>query len=115
MSVLPRSESFTLFAARGRVYARNVRGKVIDLGRLACEHGAWAAEIDGSHDRIAPQPSALAALDAVAERLTFLFLDGQFTALADLAGDGRPDLEQAPQRELALEPPGPAQAAPATG
>lgn len=115
MSAHPRPEPFTLFAAHGRMYARNLRGKIIDLGRLACEHGEWTAEIDGSHDRIEPQPSALAALDAVAERLTFLFLDGQFTALADLAGDGRPDLEQAPQRAIALGPPGPAQAAAATG
>ena len=40
----------------------------------------------------------------LAAMVSFLFLDGQFTALEDLGGADRPDLVDAPQLEVTLDP-----------
>ena len=40
----------------------------------------------------------------IAATTTFLFLDGQFTALEDLGGADRPDVQGAPQCEVTLDP-----------
>ena len=102
------AHSFTLYAYRGRVYASNVRDKLIDLGSLAPQDdGTWAYELDGEKCPNATGfASAEEALAAVAECVTFLYLDGQFTAQRDLSDVHRPDLPDAPQILVALDPRG---------
>ncbi|WP_284466445.1 hypothetical protein [Diaphorobacter nitroreducens] len=53
------------------------------------------------------------ALAHIAASITFLYLDGQFTALQDLGDRSRPDVREAPQIQVALDPRG--QARPAIG
>ncbi|MDB5955071.1 hypothetical protein [Ramlibacter sp.] len=78
-----RPQPFTLYAAGGRVYASNSDQKVIDLGELARDDsGAFAWLLDGNQQRGSGFTEE-AALGDLAQRLRFLWLDGQFTALAD--------------------------------
>ena len=101
----PAGVPFTLYALRGRVLASNVRGKLVDLGHLAQEgDGSWAYRLDGDQSTGAALASAEEVLDHIASTTTFLFLDGQFTALEDLGGASRPDLDTAVQREVVLSP-----------
>ncbi|WP_313311329.1 hypothetical protein [Pulveribacter sp.] len=102
------TRTFTLYAYRGRLCASNVRGKLIDLGSLAERSGSgWAFELDGEGSLGAcGYASAEQALTAAAESMTFLFLDGQFTAQRDLSDVPRPDLPHAPQVVVALDPRG---------
>lgn len=99
---------FTLYALRGRVVASNVKGKLVDLGHLSRdgEGGTYTYRLDGDQSTGSGFADVQAALAHIAETTTFLFLDGQFTALQDLGGADRPDLAGAPQRQIALEPPG---------
>lgn len=97
--------SFTLYAAGGRVYASNVRDKVVDLGLLEERgSGGYRYQLDGD-DAIASAGFATAedALVHLAHAITFLFLDGQFTALADVGGPSRPDLLSATQIHVVLD------------
>ena len=56
---------------------------------------------------------AASRLRRFAASITFLYLDGQFTALQDLGDRARPDVRGAPQIQVALDPRG--QARPAIG
>ncbi|MFY3385102.1 VCBS domain-containing protein [Paracidovorax sp. MALMAid1276] len=101
----PAGVPFTLYALRGRVLASNVRGKLVDLGQLAQEgDGSWSYRLDGDQSTGSALGSADEALDHIARTTTFLFMDGQFTALEDLGGAGRPDLAAAAQRAVLLKP-----------
>lgn len=106
-------QTFTLYAAQGRIYASNVRDKLVDLGRLDDTQGSGHAyQLDGD-EKLAGAGFATAedALAHVAQSITFLYLDGQFTALADAGGAARPDLPSATQIQITLDRRG--QAAPA--
>ncbi len=98
---------FTLYAYRGRVYASNVRDKLIDLGTVSQQDDGWAYALDGD---VCPGESGFAsaeeALAAVGRCVTFLYLDGQFTAQRDLSDVNRPDLPDAPQVRVTLDPKG---------
>lgn len=96
-------QTFTLYAAQGRVYASNVRQKLVDLGSLAQEPSCWRYQLDGNGATGAYQASARDALQDLAASLTFLYLDGQFTALADVRGRTGPSLDGAPRVELTLD------------
>ncbi|HYF17399.1 MAG TPA: hypothetical protein VEA40_05985 [Ramlibacter sp.] len=77
-------QRFTFLAAEGRLYARNVRGKVIDLGTLARgDDGSWHWRLDGNGLEGGGTATPEAAMREAAERMGFLYLDGQFTAVAD--------------------------------
>ncbi|MBU0749090.1 MAG: hypothetical protein KKB95_14425 [Gammaproteobacteria bacterium] len=96
---------FVLYALRGRVYASNIKQKLIDLGRLAQQDdGMWTYLLDGDKSTGAGFEGPEAALQHIAATTTFLFLDGQFTALEDLGGVDRPDLQSAPQCDVLLDP-----------
>lgn len=101
------ASTFTLYAYQGHLYASNVRGKLIELGTLTQgdNGGGCAYAIDGD-DR--PDGSGFAsaqeALQEVARGITFLYLDGQFTAQRDLSDVHRPDLPDAPQVRVTLDP-----------
>lgn len=101
----PASVPFVLYALRGRVYASNVKQKLIDLGRLGPEaDSTWSYLLDGDKATGSGFDGPEAALQHIARTTTFLFLDGQFTALEDLGGVDRPDLVEAPQCEVTLDP-----------
>lgn len=98
---------FVLYALRGRVYASNVKQKLIDLGRLTQQDdGTWTYLLDGDKSTGAGLDAPEAALQHIAATTTFLFLDGQFTALESLGGVDRPDLQAAPQCDVLLDPQG---------
>jgi hypothetical protein len=97
---------FVLYALKGRVYASNVKQKLVDLGRLSQdgEGGTYSYLLDGDKSTGSGFADAQEALTHIAQTTTFLFLDGQFTALEDLGGAERPDLADAPRLEVALDP-----------
>jgi hypothetical protein len=82
-------QAVTFYAADGRVYASNVDQKLIDLGSLTQQgDGGFCYLLDGNKQSAQGLPSAGAALRHVADNIGFLYLDGQFTALADLRESG---------------------------
>ncbi|GKS82896.1 MULTISPECIES: hypothetical protein [unclassified Acidovorax] len=98
------AQTFTLYAAGGRVYASNVRDKLIDLGGLTEAQGRYGYALDGG-DQVARDgfPSPEDALADIASTVTFLYLDGQFTALEDLSDGRSPDLSDVPQIQISLD------------
>jgi hypothetical protein len=98
-----RQQPFTLYAAQGRVYARNTDQKVIDLGELSEEDGRWRFELDGNHHSGNGFFTAEEALREIARDLRFLWLDGQFTAVADAREGGALNLDGAVQVEILLD------------
>ena len=101
-SASPRPQPFTLYAANGRIYASNVDQKLIDLGSLSRSDAGFAYCIDGNGSRGEGLPTAEAALREIAREISFLFLDGQFTANADLR-DSSVSLHGAARLEITLD------------
>ena len=94
---------FTFYAVRDRLLCRNVDGKLIDLGRLARHaDGSWHYLLDGNQLAGGGKPSPESAMAEAAERMGFLYLDGQFTAVAE-AGIDAQDLASAPAIELQVD------------
>ena len=105
----PVRQPFTLYAASGRIYARNRTQKVIDLGALTREEGgAFRYELDGNHQAQGGLFTEEEALHAIARSIRFLWLDGQFTAVADARDDPSLNLDGAPSIAIELDemPPG---------
>jgi hypothetical protein len=100
-------QPFTLYAAGGRLYARNADQKVIDLGELRREGGGWYWRLDGNHQSGSGFANQQEALRDVGGKLRFLWLDGQFTAVADAREGGALDLDGAPQVGIVLDELGP--------
>lgn len=97
-------QPFTLFAAQGRVYARNRDQKVIDLGALTREDGgAWRYELDGNHQGGAGLFTEEEALREIAGKIRFLWLDGQFTAVADARAAAGFSIDGAKQFDFELD------------
>lgn len=100
----PTAETFMLYAARGRVFGSNVRQKLIDLGSIdKDDDGTFNYELDGDHERAHGFASEEEALRDIGDSISFLYLDGQFTALADVRGPEGPDLDGVPQLEITLD------------
>ena len=103
-----RQQPFTLYAAGGRVYALNIDQKLIDLGALErTDSGAFRYVLDGNHES-GEAFTEEAALGEIAGHMRFLWLDGQFTAVADARDGGDVNLEGATRLDLVLDelPPG---------
>lgn len=98
-----RERPFTLYAANGRVYATNVDQKLVDLGALWRDDQGFQYCLDGNGLRGDGVITAEAALREIAGRLSFLFLDGQFTALADLRGTDGVALDGAARLDMVLD------------
>jgi len=98
-----RQQPFALYAAGGRVYARNVDQKVIDLGELRQDRGTWRYRLDGNQEAGRGFSTAEEALREIGRKLHFLWLDGQFTAVADARDGSAPDLDGVPQLEILLD------------
>lgn len=96
--------SFRFYAAGERLYARNIEGKVVDLGRLARHaDGSWHYVLDGNKLAGGGTPTPETAMADAARRMGFLYLDGQFTALEDARSHPDLDLSQAPAVEVAMD------------
>ena len=99
-----RQLPFTFYAAaNGRIYVRNVDQKVIDLGALSREDGGMGYLLDGNQMRGAGFRDAEAALRSIASKVRFLWLDGQFTAVADARDDPNLNLDGATQVDVTLD------------
>lgn len=97
-----RPQPFTLYAAGGRIYATNRDQKLIDLGALTREEsGSFSWLLDGNQQRGSGFFTEETALGDLAEKLHFLWLDGQFTAVAD-AREGV-NLEGATRLDIVLD------------
>ena len=80
------SQQFTLYASHGRVYAANAAGKLIDLGAIRKEGNLYVYRLDADGVSGEAGESFARALADIENRVTFLYLDSQFTALPDLRG-----------------------------
>lgn len=101
-------QPFTLYAAKGRVYARNRDQKIIDLGALTRSDGGWRYLLDGNKESADGFKTDEEALRDLSRHLRFLWLDGQFTAIEDAKGDATLDLDGATRLDIELDelPPG---------
>ena len=99
-----RKLPFTFYAAaNGRIYVRNVAQKVIDLGAISREDGSVCYFLDGNHKTGKGFRDEEAALRDIAASVRFLWLDGQFTAIADAREGGDVNLDGAAQLEIVLD------------
>ncbi|QCR35691.1 hypothetical protein [Nissabacter sp. SGAir0207] len=94
---------YTLYLAENHVLARNGDQHLIDLGLVEQEPDGLHYLLDGDKTEGHGLPDANALLADVERKLTFLFLDGQFTSLPDLSEELNESLEGAPSREIALD------------
>jgi hypothetical protein len=96
--------TFVLYAANGRAYASNFDQKLIDLGELTQRDQGWCYRLDGNQQSGEGFPTPEAALRHIADHTRFLYLDGQFTALADLREGNAPvQLDGAARIEVTLD------------
>jgi hypothetical protein len=99
-----RKLPFTFYAAaNGRIYVRNVAQKVIDLGAISREDGSVCYFLDGNHKTGKGFRDEEAALRDIAASVRFLWLDGQFTAVADARDDPQLNLDGATQVDVELD------------
>jgi hypothetical protein len=99
-----RQQPFTLYAANERIYALNADRKLIDLGALErTDSGAFRYMLDGNHETGEGFFTEEAALRDIAGRIRFLWLDGQFTAVADAREGGEVNLDGATQLDIVLD------------
>jgi hypothetical protein len=96
-------QPFTLFAAGGRIYVRNMNQKMIDLGALTREAAGFGYLLDGNQQSGSGFASEEAALRDLAGKLRYLWLDGQFTAVADARDDPAFDIAGATQFDFVLD------------
>jgi hypothetical protein len=105
----PVRQPFVLYAAKGRIYARNRTQKVIDLGAITHEDGgSFRYLLDGNQQSDGGFFTEEEALHAIARGIRFLWLDGQFTAVGDARDDANLDLDGATRITIELDemPPG---------
>jgi hypothetical protein len=96
--------TYSFYAAEGRVYVSNARQKLIDLGALTQRDQGWCYLLDGNQQAGEGFPSPDAALRHIADHTRFLYLDGQFTALADLReGDTPVHLDGAARIDVSID------------
>lgn len=96
-------QGFSFYAANGRIYVSNVDQKLIDLGSLTREPDGYAWLLDGNKLSGRGLPGPVAALRDVVNQMSFLYLDGQFTALADVREDDSVHLANAPQLNIVVD------------
>lgn len=97
-------QTFTFYAAGGRVLASNADQKLVDLDALSDASQGWRYLLDGNRQSGEGFPSPEAALRHIADHTRFLYLDGQFTALADLREGSAPvHLDGAPSIEVSID------------
>jgi hypothetical protein len=99
--------TFKLFAAKERMLAQNVDGKLIDIGSIESDavqkHFVARLEVDGI-ESIATSGEQ-SALEAIAGKLSFDYLDGLFTSEQATQFHGK--LQDCPHIQFSLDEPFP--------
>ncbi|SDV51194.1 hypothetical protein [Chitinasiproducens palmae] len=105
------TQRYILYIAEQRVFARNARGKLIDLG--VAEQADGGGKLGYTLDVAAENGATIAgsgfaapveALRDLAGKLDFTYLDQQFTSLPNRIEDERPiDLANAPQHAFTVD------------
>jgi hypothetical protein len=94
---------YTLYIANTRIYARNADNKLIDLGQATEQAGSFSWMLDGDESlRGRHLPNADAVMRKLEKKMSFVFLDGQFTSLPDLIHNGEVRVADAPRRAITL-------------
>ncbi|HFE8063970.1 hypothetical protein [Klebsiella pneumoniae] len=86
--------------------AQNIDGHVIDLGELTKQNGTINWLLDGNKEKGENLKTEIEALEDIASKIDFLFLDGQFTSLPDISAEYKNKLTSAPSMEIVLNEPG---------
>lgn len=95
---------FRLIVADRRVLAQNPAGKLIDIGEIVHEpKQGYTIRLDVDAIHTEPEPDAQRALAALRPKLSFDYLDGLFTSMADAHVDGL--LDACPQLGFTLDEP----------
>lgn len=76
-------QTYTLYASHGRIYAENRDGKLVDIGSVRKEGNTYRCHLDADGVLTEAMPSPERAMADLQQRISFLYLDGQFTALPD--------------------------------
>jgi len=98
-------QRFTLYLQGDRLFARNADATLVELGEVQGVGGALGYVLDGERMTGQGFADAEALLADLEGKIDFLFLDGQFTALPDVADST--DLGGATSRHIFLEEFGP--------
>ncbi|WP_414148531.1 hypothetical protein ACMGGR_07340 [Erwinia sp. BNK-24-b] len=93
---------YLLFLCEGHILAQNIDGHVVDLGTFTREAGKISWLMDGNSEKGEGLNTESEALEDIAGKTDFLFLDGQFTSLPDLSADYQEKLASLPAKEIVL-------------
>jgi len=97
---------FRLIAADQRVLAQNPAGKLIDIGEIVHEpQRGYTIRLEIDAIDTPPEPNPERALAALQPKLSFDYLDGLFTSMADAHVEGL--LAACPQLSFTLDEPVP--------
>ena len=93
---------YLLYSCQSRLLVENIDGHVVDIGGAELVGGKLRWQLDGKEAKGTTENEAEEMLNDVARHLSFLFVDGQFTSLADVRGEYGDRLDNAPSREISL-------------
>lgn len=93
---------YLLFLCENRILAQNICGHVIDLGGLTKQNGTIDWLLDSNKEKGENLKTEIEALEDIANKIDFLFLDGQFTSLPDISAEYKDKLTSAPSMEIVL-------------
>lgn len=93
---------YNLYYCNNHLLAQNIDGHLVDIGTTETEDGQLSYQLDGNQEQGTGFDSPEALLADVETKISFLFLDGQFTSLPDVSADYRDTLDDAPSREIQL-------------
>lgn len=82
-------QTYALYASHGRVYAENRDGKLIDIGSVRKEGNLYRCRLDADGVLTEALESPERAMADIQQRIGFLYMDGQFTALPDARQQAR--------------------------
>ncbi len=93
---------YFIYLCEQRILAQNIDGHIIDIGGYQTEEGGISWLLDGNKEQGEGINTEREALDDIAGKIDFLFLDGQFTSLPDLSADYGDKLETASAKQIVL-------------
>lgn len=93
--------TYRLYASHGRVYAENRDDKLIDIGSVRKEGNTYRCRLDADGVLGDAMESPERAMADLQQRISLLYLDGQFTALPDARAQARLAAD-APQATITL-------------
>lgn len=94
-------QRYTLYLQQNRLLAGNSAGSLIELGHVDGQPGALAYRMDAEKISGTGFATASGLLADLKNKIDFLYLDGQFTALPDIGESV--DLDGAASLEISLE------------